>query len=163
VNKLHITTRDLLNLPPEQSSSSLRVPPADLPQWVSPELYTPYYMLKQLGDIKAELWRTLFDRELYASDNEILHLQTDLKPISESITEYKLWHYGNDIITDKYFDIFAIQDDFTPDLVRTSADILFSLSQFMYYNLDDADNHIFDYSRKIVIKPFILGVYDAPQ
>jgi len=160
------TIKDLLDLPPAQSSSSLRVPPADLPQWVSPELYTPYYMLKQLNiEPTSTLWFTLFDRtkKVPTTAEEYQHLLVDIDPISESITAYKLWYYGNDIIAEKYSDIFAINDDFTPELVSTSADILLSLSQYMYDHLEDSDNHIYDYSSKISIKPFKIGVSDASQ
>jgi hypothetical protein len=162
---LHVTTRDLLDLPKGQSITSLRIPPKDLPQWVQPELYVPYYMLKQLGDINAELWNTLFNRTEYYSDEEVEHLVEDLKPISESITAYKLWYYGNDIITEKYSDIFLIvnTDNYIPNTIHSSMELITELIKYMYDELIDSDSHIYYYSTKISIPPFILGGLDASQ
>jgi hypothetical protein len=153
---------DLLNLDEEQSTKYLRPPQADLPLWVDHMLYIPYYMLKQLGAVKAYLWTRLFDRET-TTEMEDDHLVADLKPISESITAYKLWYYGNDIIAEKYSDIFAIHDNFVPEMVTSQLDVRRSLGKYMYDYIEDSDNHIFDYSRRISIKPFTLGVSDAPQ
>jgi hypothetical protein len=157
VNELHVTTRDLLGLPKGQSSVSLRVPPADLPQWVQPELYAPYYMLKQLGDINAELWNTLFNRTGYYSDEEVEHLVEDLKPISESITAYKLWYYGSDIITEKYSDIFTIDNSLSANIIQSKLELIKSLNELTYDYLDNvSDSHTFYYSNTIVIRPFSL-------
>ena len=163
VNELHVATRDLLDLPTAQSSTSLRVPPADLPQRVHPELYVPYYTLKQLGDINAGLWNTLFNRTGNYKREEAAHLVADLKPISESITAYKLWYYGKDILTKKYSDIFKIDNELDPKLVVTKVEVLININASIYDYLEESDSHIFDYSNKIVIRPFILGVPDAPQ
>ncbi len=165
VNELHVALRNLLNLPTAQSSSSFKFPPVGFTDWVEPELYAPYYMLKQLGVIKAKLWKTLFDRELYASDNEILHLHVDLKPLSKSITAYKLWYYGNDIITEKYSDIFEVvnTDGYMPIPIYGKVELISELNKYMYDYLTDSDSHIYDYSHKLSISSFTLGVSDAPQ
>jgi hypothetical protein len=160
--ELYVAVKDLLVLPSAQPASPLRVPPADLPLWVDHMLYIPYYMMKQLGAVKADLWGKLFDRET-ATEMEENHLVGDLRPISKSITAYKLWYYGNDIIAEKYSDIFAIHDNFVPEMVTSQLDVRRSLGKYMYDYLEDSDNHIFDYSRRISIKPFTLGGSDAPQ
>jgi hypothetical protein len=143
--------------------TSIKVPPADLPQWVHPELYIPYYMLKQLSiSHESEIWETLFD--LSAIQGAHIHmLRVDNDLISESITAYKLWYYGNDIIAEKYPDIFAIDNSLDPRLVFNQADILIDLNRSMYDHLTDSSSRIYDYSHKISIPPFTLGVSDASQ
>jgi len=165
VAELHIAMKDLLGLN-TNTSAAIKLPPVGFTNWVVSELYIPYYMFKQLNMRSSDpLWLTLFDRtdSNQISTAELDHIIADNSVIAKYITSYKLWLIGNDIISDKYSDIFAIQDDFTPELVSASVDILFSLSEYMYDHLEDSDNHIFDYSRKIVIKPFKIGVSDAPQ
>jgi hypothetical protein len=155
---------DLFNLNTEQSLRHTRVPPADLPLWVEHMLYIPYYMLKQLGDINAGLWNTLFDRTGNYSGEEAEHLVADLKPISDSITAYKLWYYGNDIISEKYSDIFLIDEDLSPNTVHGKVELIQSLHELMHDYLDHTtDNDIFDYSNRIISRPFTLGVSNASQ
>ena len=159
---LHGTYRVLLNLEDESTPvTHLKVPPAGLPDWVGPELYTPYYMLKQLGDLKIELWRNLFDRTVISTEETDMHL-IDLLPISKSITAYKLWYYGNDVITEKYSDIFRLYPQNDPITIHSSAELQHYLIARMHDYLRE-DNPIFDYTTIIAIPPFKLGVSDAPQ
>lgn len=152
----------LLSLPTDQSFIHLRVPPADLPVWVDPTMYIPYYMLKQLGDINIEVLARLFNRGSM-SNEEMSHITADKDTLDNSITAYKLWYYGNNISTEKYSDIFSIIEVLDPRLVFTQADILIDLNRSMYDYLVDSSSHIYDYSHKILIPPFTLGVTDASQ
>ena len=158
--ELSVATKDLLDL--SELRTALRVPPADLPLWVDHMLYTPYYMLKQLGDVKGGLWGKLFDRETTA-EMEDAHLLADLLPISDSITAYKLWHYGNDIIYEKYSDIFLIDKSLAPRYTVDKLHIEMYLKEDMYDQITDSDSHIYDYSYKIIIPQFTLGDPDASQ
>jgi hypothetical protein len=160
VNELHIATRDLIDLPIGQSSRSLRIPPADLPQWVQSELYVPYYMLKQLNiPHTSEVWYKLFKTEY--PDSHVYAIREDNIPISESITLYKLWYYGNDIITEKYNDIFKIDNKLDYKCISTKEEIVKLLDEYLYNDLVNSQTLIYDYSYKITIPPFILGASDA--
>jgi hypothetical protein len=89
----------------------------------------------------------------------------DNEPISEYITAYKLWYYGNDIITEKYSDIFKIVniDSYIPITIHNSIELITELIKYMYDELIDSDSNIYDYSHKISIPPFILGDPNASQ
>jgi hypothetical protein len=163
-HELKIAMVDLLNLDTEQSTKHLRVPPADLPLWVDLDhmLYIPYYMLKQLGLVRIDLWRRLFDRET-VTEMESDHLVTDLLPISESITAYKLWYYGNDIIAEKYSDIFEVDNTCIHLTIYSKVELITVLNEYVLEQITDSDSHIYDYSYKISIPQFTLGVSDASQ
>jgi hypothetical protein len=153
---------DLLNLDEEQSTKYLRPPQADLPLWVDHMLYIPYYMLKQLGAVKADLWGKLFDREI-TNIVEAEHLVVDLQPISESITAYKLWYYGNDIIAEKYSNIFEVDNTCIHLTIYSKVELITVLNEYVLEQITDSDSHIYDYSYKISIPQFTLGVSDASQ
>jgi hypothetical protein len=164
IHELPITTRSLLSIPTEKIITGLQIPPADLPQWTKPELYIPYYMLKQLFiPHTSEVWYTLFNIEY--PNSHAYSIMVDNEPISEYITAYKLWYYGNDIITEKYSDIFEIVniDSYIPITIHNSIELITELIKYMYDELIDSDSNIYDYSHKISIPPFILGDLDASQ
>jgi hypothetical protein len=164
-SELHVAMRDLLDLN-TNTSSAVKLPPVGFTDWVEPELYTPYYMFKQLG-IKPTntLWFTLFGRvgQSEVTHQELESLWSDTDPISESITAYKLWYYGNDIIHEAYSKIFSIDNGLSPNVVLDRIELMRSLVDLVYDYLDNSESHIFDYSSAIVIRPFKLGVSDAPQ
>jgi len=165
VSELHVAMRDLLDLH-TNTSSAIKLPPVGFTDWVESELYTPYYMFKQLN-IKPTntLWFTLFGRvgQSELTHQELEALWADTAPISESITAYKLWHYGNDIIADKYSDIFLIDKNLPHNTIYSMADLHISLNSSVYDHFDIVDDNIYDYSYRITIPPFKIGVSNAPQ
>lgn len=144
--------------------TALIYPPANLPSWVVPELYTPYYLFKQLQfPVTSDLWTRLFDRTVEQHTKaEADSIIADLAPIEESITAYKLWREGDySILHHKFSDIYAITS--TSDCVEiTDKSEIYdymehSISQYL------ADNPIYDYSQKILLPQFKLKAPDAPQ
>lgn len=144
--------------------TALIYPPANLPSWVVPELYTPYYLFKQLQlPVTSDLWVKLFDRTIEEHTKaEADSIIADLVPIEESITAYKLWREGDySILHHKFSDIYAITS--TSDCVEiTDKSEIYdymehSISQYL------ADNPIYDYSQKILLPQFKLKAPDASQ
>lgn len=164
INKSTGTITSLDNLAKEllgvaNDTTNLLYPPADLPSWVAPELYIPYYLFKQLRlPVTSDLWIRLFDRTVEQHTKaEAAHIIADLQPITESITQYKLWYYGTDIIHEKYSDIFFIDTDLSPNVIHSKDELIHSLLKSII------SIFTFDYSEKVIIRPFQLKVTDAPQ
>lgn len=145
-------------------TTKLLYPPAGLPSWVTPKLYIPYYLFKQLRlPLTSNRWIRLFDRTVeHPTKAEADHIIADLQPITEYITQYKLWYYGTDIIHEKYSDIFFIDTDLPPNVIHSKDELISSLHDLFLDHLE-VIIFIFDYSEKIIIHPFQLKATDAPQ
>lgn len=146
--------------------TALKYPLTGLPIFVEDTLYTPYYLFKQLKfRVSYGLWFSLFDRsdQENITQQEIGIISADLDPTSKSITVYKLWYYGTDIITDRYNDIFTIHNPSEPVEVQTLADVHIYLKTRMIDWLEETPSHIFDYTDKIVLPPFKLRTTDEAQ
>jgi len=160
VSQLQIAVTDIMSIATTPISHII-APPEHFPLWVHPNLYTPYYMLKQLAIPSiSPLWLTLFDRE-ELKINEQNNLSVDMLVEALPTTLYKLWNTTLKPVMSHYSTIFCIDATLPVHYVSNKEDIVFFLNNVVKQYLSSNIGEVFDGTTKINISEFKLGASDA--
>lgn len=142
----------------ESDFSDLSVLSPSFPHWVSPELYTPYYLTKMLCmKLRDEsLLQTLFDRTALLSE-ESKHIMVDYGDVP-GLTAYKLFNSDQ---MDEMLPYITISYDRTPRPVMSKTEMHLSIRDQLMQSIEVSDNFIIPENAKTTIPYFILRTPDA--
>lgn len=146
----------------ESDFSYLSVLSRSFPDWVSSELYTPYYLTKMLCHKlnSTKLLMRLFDRTELPIE-EISHWNIDHMPQDfPGLTAYKLY---NSMHMDEMLPYITISYDRTPHIIYDKHSISSYIRYQLMQSIEVSDNHIVPENAKTTIPYFILKASDASQ
>lgn len=157
-----LTTTCRMTAADESDFTDLSVSSETFPHWVEPELYTPYYLTKQLCIKQSDdkLLFSLFDRSTL-QPGETAHIVTDRNE-APGLTAYKLY---NSTTTTPAMDWINISYNQNPLQVSSKDELKMHIRGELLDALEHSDNFIIPDGSKITIPYFILdkGTSDASQ